>query len=179
MRFEPVVCCPAKVFAWLVLAAVMAFAAVPTAPGQSTESRPNILFFLVDDLGWTDLSGFGSSFYETPNIDALSRRGMRFTDAYAACPVCSPTRASIMAGKYPARMNTTAYFGDRRRQMLIPPPYVDRLPLEEVTLAESLKEAGYRTGFFGKWHLGGQGYLPEDQGFDLNVGGSKRGHPPD
>ncbi|MCH7945979.1 MAG: sulfatase-like hydrolase/transferase, partial [Armatimonadetes bacterium] len=146
---------------------------------------PNVLFILVDDLGWRDLGYSGSSFYETPNIDRLASSGMVFTDAYAACPVCSPTRASIMAGKYPARMGTTDWFGapqpDRLRENysrpLKPAPYVNRLPLEELTLAEAFKEGGYRTFFAGKWHLGPEGFWPEDQGFDVNVGGNETGGP--
>ncbi|MCP4093481.1 MAG: sulfatase [Planctomycetes bacterium] len=145
--------------------------------------QPNFVFILVDDLGWTDLSSFGSSFYETPNVDSLASSGMKFTSAYAACPVCSPTRASILSGKYPARLDTTDYFGAaqpgnwKRNTPLLPAPYVSRFPLEEVTLAEALKSAGYSTFFAGKWHLGGEGYFPEDQGFDINKGGIQRGGP--
>lgn len=113
-------------------------------------AAPNVVFFLVDDLGWTDLACFGSSFYETPNCDRLAREGVRFTSGYAACPVCSPTRASIMTGKYPARMATTDYFGAaqpdtwNRPTKLLPASYIDHLPLEETTLAEELKTADYR-----------------------------------
>jgi arylsulfatase A-like enzyme len=159
-----------------------------TATGATSPKRPNFVFFLVDDLGWRDLGCFGSPFYETPNVDRLAEGGMRFTNAYAACPVCSPTRASIMAGKYPARMNTTDWFGApqpdtahkhrTKDRPLLPAPYEDRLPLGEVTLAEALHDAGYRTFFAGKWHLGGEGFLPEDQGFELNKGGHHRGSPP-
>ncbi|HEO69694.1 MAG TPA: DUF4976 domain-containing protein, partial [Candidatus Hydrogenedentes bacterium] len=141
-----------------------------------------------DDMGWRDAACCGSPFYETPNVDRLADEGMRFTDAYAACPVCSPTRASIMTGKYPARLDTTDWFGapqpDNMRdhwtkdKSLLPAPYVDVLPLEEVTLAEALHGAGYTTFFAGKWHLGGEGYAPEDQGFDINKGGHHRGSPP-
>ncbi len=149
--------------------------------------KPSIVFILVDDLGWRDLGCFGSTFYETPNVDRLAQTGMRFTDAYAACPVCSPTRASIMAGKYPARMGTTDFFGGPQPQharkrwpkdrRLYPAPYVDRLIHSEVTVAEALKAAGYATFFAGKWHLGPQGFWPEDQGFDVNMGGIHRGGP--
>lgn len=151
-------------------------------------TRPNVLFILADDLGWRDVGCYGSTFYETPSIDGLAAAGARFTNAYAACPVCSPTRASILTGKYPARLNTTDWFGApqpdsvenhwTRDKPLLPARYVDRLPLGEVTLAEALKQAGYRTFFAGKWHLGGAGYLPEDQGFDVNRGGHHRGSPP-
>jgi len=152
--------------------------------GPAAAQRPiepakplNFVFFLVDDLGWRDLGCYGSTFYETPNIDALAHSAMRFTNAYAACPVCSPTRASILAGKYPARMHTTDYFGGRRKGKLLPADYIHQLPREEVTIAEALKEAGYRTGFFGKWHLGHEPFTPESQGFDVNKGGYWAGMP--
>ncbi|MHC4244194.1 MAG: sulfatase-like hydrolase/transferase [Planctomycetota bacterium] len=141
------------------------------------KKKPNFVFFLVDDLGWTDLDCYGSSFYETPNIDKLARSSMRFTNAYAACPVCSPTRASIMSGKYPARLNLTDYLKGGRRGKLNPADYLDQMPLTEVTIAETLKEAGYATFFAGKWHLGKEGFWPEDQGFDINKGGIDRGGP--
>ena len=152
---------------------------------NSFDRRPNFVFILVDDLGWTDVGCFGSTFYETPNIDRLGRESMRFTNAYAACPVCSPTRASIMAGKYPARMDTTDYFGApgpsaRRWQnrAVLPAPYINRLPLEEVTIAEALKQADYNTFFAGKWHLGPtEEFWPERQGFDINKGGWRSGGP--
>lgn len=155
---------------------------------QAQHERMNFLFILVDDLGWTDLGCFGSSFYETPNIDRLAREGMRFTDAYAACPVCSPTRASIMTGKYPARMDTTDWFGAPQpdtahkhwtgKKPLLPARYSNKMALEEVTLAETLKGAGYRTFFAGKWHLGPTAkYWPRKQGFDINKGGWVRGGP--
>ena len=154
---------------------------------QPAERPPNFVFILVDDLGWTDLGCYGSSFYETPHIDALASQGVRFTSAYAACPVCSPTRVSILTGKFPARLFTTDYFGapqpensDRywgSPRVLLPASYVEHMPLEEVTLAEALKEGGYATFFAGKWHLGGQGFYPEDQGFDVNRGGWERGGP--
>jgi len=147
------------------------------------KKKPNFVFILVDDLGWRDVGCFGSTFYETPNIDRLARGGMRFTDAYAACPVCSPTRASILAGKYPARTGVTDYIGAsqpgdwKRNTKLVPAPYADRLALDEVTLAEAFKEAGYATFFAGKWHLGPEGFWPENQGFDVNKGGIDRGGP--
>jgi arylsulfatase A-like enzyme len=151
---------------------------------RGTDSRPwNIIFILVDDLGWTDLGGFGSAFYETPHIDKLLSRGMKFTDAYAACPVCSPTRASIMTGKYPVRLQTTDFFGAaqpatwKRNTKLLPAAYEDRLPLGETTLAEVFKDGGYATFFAGKWHLGPEGYYPENQGFDINRGGWQSGGP--
>ena len=139
----------------------------------------NFVFFLIDDLGWTDLGCYGSTFYETPNIDRLASEGMRFTDAYAACPVCSPTRGSIMTGKYPARLGITQWIGGPNQ----PTPYRHYLPLEEVTIAEALKRAGYATGFVGKWHLATRDpdrakYYPDRQGFDVNIGGDSSGAPP-
>jgi arylsulfatase A-like enzyme len=138
---------------------------------------PNFVFFLIDDLGWRDLGAFGSTFHLTPHIDELAASGMRFTEAYAASPVCSPTRASLLTGKHPARLDITDWIGGRQRGDLLPAEYVDHLPPGEVTLAESLKEAGYATGYFGKWHLGSAPHLPEAQGFDLNVGGTGAGQP--
>lgn len=147
---------------------------------QSQQSNPpNVIFLLVDDLGWTDLSCYGSSFYETPNIDRLAQKGMRFTDAYAACSVCSPTRASILTGKYPARLNITDWIPgqDPKNKKLVGTQDNHELPLKEITLAETFKSKGYNTAFLGKWHLGEQGYYPENQGFDLNKGGHWAGQP--
>ncbi len=150
------------------------------------KKKPNFVFFLVDDLGWTDLGCYGSTFYETPNIDRLCKSGMKFTDAYAACPVCSPTRASIMTGKYPIRVEITDYISPsggnqpeqwKRNTELLPASYQDRLALPEITIAEALKSAGYATFFAGKWHLGPENYWPTDQGFDFNKGGCERGGP--
>ena len=157
----------------------MASVAAPSGLLASARSgrRPNFVFILIDDMGWCDLGCYDSTFYETPNIDKLAEDGMRFTDAYAACPVCSPTRASIMTGKYPARLNLTDYLVGRRRGKLIPAEYIHQMPLEEITIAEALKEAGYATGFVGKWHLGGKPYWPEHQGFDVNIGGTSSGMP--
>jgi arylsulfatase A-like enzyme len=145
-------------------------------------TRPNVLLICIDDLGWRDVSCFGSEFYETPNIDALAGEGMRFTDAYAACPVCSPTRASILTGKYPATLTLTNYIdwhynGHPRRHRVIDAPYLRELPHSEKTLARSLKDQGYRTCHVGKWHLGGEGYYPDRHGFDENIGGCEWGMP--
>ena len=143
----------------------------------------NFLFILVDDLGWTDLKISGSSFYDTPNCDKLAKSGMRFLNAYAACPVCSPTRASIITGRYPNRTGITDWIGARsgsewpRNTRLLPALYNPQLMLEEVTIAEILKNQGYSTFFAGKWHLGNEGFWPEDQGFDINKGGNHRGGP--
>ncbi|MHB1155286.1 MAG: sulfatase [Phycisphaerales bacterium] len=140
-------------------------------------SRPNIVLILIDDMGWVDIGCYGSEFYETPNIDRLFARGMRFTDAYAACPVCSPTRASILTGRYPARIGLTQYLCGRATGKLLDVPYIDHLPLTEKTVATSLREGGYQTWHVGKWHLGPEPYWPEKQGFDVNIGGCDWGHP--
>jgi len=148
--------------------------------------RPNIVFVLMDDMGWRDLSCYGSTFYETPNIDSLARDGMLFTDAYAACPVCSPTRASLLSGKYPATVGVTNWisygtfhpqsgsFG-RPGNALVDAPYIKYLPTEEYNLARALSDAGYHTWHVGKWHLGKPPYYPENHGFDVNIGGDWRG----
>src|SRR5881394_1670244 len=151
----------------------------PALRARSAESRPpNIVFILADDLGYHDLACYGSKFYETPNIDLLATQGMRFSDAYAACPVCSPTRASLLTGKYPARLHLTDWIPGSRAGKLLPAPYLHELPLEEFTLAEALHEGGYSTAFIGKWHLGGPRFYPQFQGFDVNLGGCELGHPP-
>ncbi|WP_089886258.1 sulfatase [Kriegella aquimaris] len=136
--------------------------------------KPNIVFILVDDLGWMDISVNGSTFYETPNIDQLAEEGIRFTQAYAASPICSPTRASILTGKNPARINLTQWIGGPGN-----PDYLRNLPLEEVLFPELLQDAGYKTAFMGKWHLnnvaGEETFWPDKQGFDVNVAGHFRG----
>ena len=145
--------------------------------------KPNIVFFVVDDLGQRDLGCYGSTFYETPHLDRMAKQGALFPNAYAACPVCSPTRASILTGQYPQRTGITDYIGAaqpakwKRNTPHLPAPYTEHLALEHVTLAESLKAHGYATFFAGKWHLGGDGFSPEDQGFDINMGGLERGGP--
>jgi arylsulfatase A-like enzyme len=153
---------------------------------QKKTDKPNILFILVDDLGKHDLSFTGSNYYETPNIDRIAREGMTFTDGYATCQVCSPSRASIMSGKFPARHGITDWIGARtgeewrkagRFNKLLPPEYLHNLPHEYVTLPEAMKEAGYKTFFAGKWHLGSKGSWPTDHGFDINKGGWDVGGP--
>jgi len=144
---------------------------------------PNFVFFLVDDLGWADLGCFGSTFYETPNIDGLRTSGMKFSNGYAACPVCSPTRASIMTGRHPVRVDITDWIPGMSASRAPDAKFQqvedrDNLALEEVTIAEALKEHGYQTFFAGKWHLGGEGHGPTDQGFDINIGGCDKGSPP-
>ncbi len=145
---------------------------------HAADAKLNFVFFLADDLGYMDV-GFNNpnTFYETPNLDSLAESGMVFTDFYAACQVCSPTRASIMTGKYPARMDTTNFFSGRRAGKFHPADFETVMATEEVTIAEALKENGYKTFFAGKWHLGGEGHEPTDQGFDINRGGGHNGHP--
>jgi len=165
--------------------------AAPTA----AKRKPNIVLILVDDLGWTDVGCFGSKYYETPNIDRLAAEGMKFTNGYAACAVCSPTRAAVMTGRYPARLGITDWIRARFQGGKIPADkknpsgYTGRGPVqcprnalwmehEEVTIAEALKPAGYVSCHIGKWHLGPDDWYPEKQGFDHNFGGCDYGQPP-
>ncbi|WP_346880797.1 sulfatase [uncultured Algibacter sp.] len=144
------------------------------------EKKQNIVFILVDDLGWTDLGYAGSTFHQSPNIDAFSQESIQFTNAYASASICSPTRAAIMTGKHPARLKITDWIPGfiPENEKLIGPDILNELPLEESTLAETFKAHGYKTFFAGKWHLGNTGYFPEDQGFDINIGGHHKGSPP-
>lgn len=150
------------------------------AGGLWADGRPNIVFILVDDLGYGDLGSYGSTFYETPRLDALAAEGTRFTQAYAASPVCSPTRAALLTGRYPSRVDITDWIpgANLPDKPLREPEDRDNLALEEETLAETLHAAGYETFFAGKWHLGKEGHFPEDQGFEHNRGGHDRGTPP-
>ena len=139
------------------------------------EVRPNVILIVVDDLGWTDLGCYGSKFHKTPNLDRLAAEGMRFTQAYAAAPVGTPTRAALLTGRYPQRVGITTSVlpsGSNPNHRLQPPEVALQLPLSEVTLAELLKGAGYATGSIGKWNLGGTGFGPTEQGFDVNIAGS-------
>lgn len=159
-------------------------AASSFALAQRAQERLNFILILVDDYGATDLSCYGSKFYRTPNLDRLAAGGMRFTQAYSACTVCSPSRAAIMTGKYPARLHLTDWIAghDYPFAKLKPPEWTKYLPLEERTIAEALKPLGYATASIGKWHLtppgGNSDFLPEKQGFDVNKGGTFRGQPP-
>tara|TARA_A100000164_G_scaffold82201_1_gene69873 strand:+ start:848 stop:2461 length:1614 start_codon:yes stop_codon:yes gene_type:complete len=160
----------------LTLVAVL----LSSCSGQSNERPLNVVFFLVDDLGWRDVGSFGSDFYETPNIDRLAQEGIKFTHAYAASHVCSPTRASIMTGKYPARLHLTDWLGGRRSyafEQLTSPNFLQELPLEESTIAEAFQEHGYATAHIGKWHLGEDPYGPLEQGFDMRVPNWNKGWP--
>ncbi len=144
--------------------------------------KPNIIFILLDDYGWADTGCYGSEFYETPNCDRLAAEGMLFTDAYASCPVCSPSRASVMSGKYPARVGITDWISwgggcHPCKGKLIDAPYIKGLPQSETSVATALKQGGYNTWHVGKWHLGGEGHYPHQHGFDVNIGGSEYGCP--
>jgi arylsulfatase A-like enzyme len=149
-------------------------------PATAAQRQPNVIFFLIDDLGFTDLACTGSQLYETPHLDRLASEGMKFTHAYSACTVCSPTRAATLTGKYPARLHITDWIAGHKRPnaRLKIPDWTQYLPHDEVTIAERLKEAGYATASVGKWHLGGAEYGPTTQGFDVNLGGTQAGSPP-
>lgn len=171
---------------------------------QAAEKPRNVVFILVDDLGVTDIDIDGSDpFYETPNLEKFAKTAVNFTNGYASCPVCSPTRSAIMTGRNPARTNNTNYFGapnqfleempadydavrdffevggkgGRKNYPLWPAPYLGRLPDGTTTLAQALKNNGYATFFAGKWHLGHKGHYPQDHGFDVNIGGQSGGGP--
>jgi arylsulfatase A-like enzyme len=147
---------------------------------RAVEPRTNVVLIVADDLGWADLGCYGSRFHRTPNLDRMAAEGMRFAQAYAACPVCSPSRAALMTGKWPARLHLTDWLpgrADRPDQKLLRPEIRQQLPLEETTLAEALHAEGYVTGHIGKWHLGGEGFEPQRQGFDRNIAGDHTGSP--
>jgi len=181
----------AAVLCHRLLACVLA-ALVPTgwhsvrgqagAPADTTATggRMNVVVVLVDDLGWQDLSCQGSNYFETPAIDRLAAEGMRFTRGYAACTVCSPSRAAMMTGQSPARLHITDWIPGHHKPeaKLAPPGWTLELPLEVTTVAERLQSAGYATASIGKWHLGGPRYFPEHQGFEENIGGCQKGQPP-
>jgi len=152
---------------------------------STMNERPNLVVVLVDDLGWMDVGCYGSTYYETPNIDRLATQGMRFTQAYSACPVCSPSRAALLTGKNPARLRFTGHITAIERHRypdhgrIIPPDDRMYISLDEVTIANALKPAGYTSASIGKWHVGiDPKYWPTGQGFDLNVAGHSHGSPP-
>jgi arylsulfatase A len=177
----------------LCLLAILAIGWGRAPAAGAAASKPNILFIMIDDLGWMDLHCQGNPRLKTPHVDRLATQGMRFTDAYSAAPVCSPTRAAVLTGLSPARLRITNHIPDQQRftppdAKLASADMLDHLPLGHVTIAERLKENGYATGFFGKWHLAGarvpkkqgQGdlrFYPERQGFDVNLGGCAMGGP--
>lgn len=148
-----------------------------------SREKPNVVFVLVDDLGWADLGCYGSEFYDTPNLDRLASQSILFTNAYAASPVCSPTRAAVMTGRHPVRINITDWIpgmdiSRAKEPRLETPEDLHNLPLEEVTMAEIFRANGYTTFFAGKWHLGEtEEFWPLAQGFDENLGGNHRGSP--
>jgi arylsulfatase A-like enzyme len=160
---------------WVLWAALLAM----TGPSVAVaDDRPNVVLIVADDLGGVDLGCYGSKFYRTPNLDKLAAQGKRFAQAYSASPVCSPTRSALMTGKHPARLHLTDWLPgrpDRPSQKMLRPAIRQELPLEEVTIPERLKEAGYSTGIIGKWHLGGVGFEPTKQGFDVNIAGDETG----
>ena len=171
-------------YGWNIAAACCALCAsgpsVSAAGADKPRELPNVVIFLVDDYGWMDSSCYGSHYYQTPNIDALARAGIRFTNAYSACAVSSPTRAALMTGKYPARLHLTDFIAGHNFAWakMLPPDWCKYLPSEEVTIAEILRDAGYSTWHVGKWHLGQEEkYFPENQGFDVNIGGCGAGAP--
>lgn len=132
---------------------------------RPSADQPNVLVILIDDMGWKDTGSYGSTFYETPNIDRLAAEGARFSQFYTAGSVCSPTRASLMSGKYPARVHITDWIGGDDTGKLLPAPYEHQLPLSEFTIGEAFQAGGYATGYIGKWHLGDDPYMPVEQGF--------------
>ena len=165
----------------LILALTLLIVSCKTADKNTSKvSKPNVVFILVDDLGWTDLGSYGSDLYQSPNIDRLANEGVSFTNSYSSCTVCSPTRASIVTGKYPARNNITDWIEGHKYPWakLNVPDWTMYLPTEEYTMAEAFKDAGYKTAHFGKWHLGEkEENWPENHGFDVNIGGWKKGSP--
>ncbi|MDO8541910.1 MAG: sulfatase [Opitutaceae bacterium] len=178
-RTNPLPVLPRFIVRLLLLSGLLTCAAAHAG----APSKPNVVLILADDLGWTDLACFGSDLVETPNLDRLAREGMKFTQNYSACTVCSPTRAAMMTGKYPARLHITDWIPGAMpdNPKLLVPDWTKYLPLEEVTVAEVFKAAGYATASIGKWHLGMAGnvtYYPDKQGFDLNIAGTDKPQPP-
>jgi arylsulfatase A-like enzyme len=160
--------------------AVIATCACLASQLTAADRPPNVILILIDDMGWTDLSCYGSKFYETPNIDRLAASGMRLTHSYSACTVCSPTRSAVMTGKYPARLHITDWIAGSERPFakLKVPDWQQHLPLEGTTIAEVFKSNGYATCHIGKWHLGREEFGPTKQGFDINIAGTHMGSPP-
>jgi len=164
----------------LILTLAFLFSAPALTHAEESQQRPNIVFILADDLGWADLACYGSDLHETPNLDRLANQGVRFTDAYAASPVCTPTRVSILTGKHPARLHMTIWREaalNRGNRKLLEPVCVDSLPTEETTVAELLKDAGYYNVHLGKWHVGRAEGYPQAHGFHRNIGGTLWGAP--
>lgn len=154
----------------------LALALLACSPPEP-ELPTNVVLIIIDDLGWTDTGVYGSSFYETPNIDDLAAGGARFTQFYAASPVCSPTRASLMTGQHPARLDLTNWIGGEQHGLLTQADYIRQLPHAEVTIGEAFRDHGFATGYIGKWHLGREGFLPDTQGFDFTFAVNEAGQP--
>jgi arylsulfatase A len=154
--------------------------AVLLACSAQAATKPNVVLILADDLGWTDLKCFGSDLYQSPNLDKLAKDGMKFTQHYSACTVCSPTRSAILTGKYPARTHITDWIPGLppENPKLLVPEWTKYLPHAEANLGKVFKAAGYTTASIGKWHLGGEEYYPEKQGFDVNIAGTDKPAPP-
>ncbi|MCA0932473.1 sulfatase [Lutimonas saemankumensis] len=164
----------------LLVLTVLVMGCSKSTVSHSELSKPNVVLILVDDLGWTDLGVYGSDLYQSPNIDNLASEGVRFTNSYSSCTVCSPTRASIVTGKYPARNNVTDWIEGHKYPWakFNVPDWNMSLSEEEYTMAEAFKDAGYKTAHFGKWHLGEKEVnWPENHGFDVNIAGWKKGSP--
>jgi arylsulfatase A-like enzyme len=156
---------------------VFGVAACLACSSPEPELPTNVVLIVIDDLGWTDTGVYGSTFYETPNIDALAAGGARFTQFYTASPVCSPTRASLMTGRHPARLDLTNWIGGEQNGLLTQAEYIRQLPHEQVTIGEVFTAQGYSTGYIGKWHLGRAGYLPDTQGFEFTAAVNEAGQP--
>jgi len=156
---------------------VLGVASCLACSSPEPELPTNVVLIVIDDLGWTDTGVYGSTFYETPNIDALAAGGARFTQFYTASPVCSPTRASLMTGRHPARLDLTNWIGGEQNGLLTQAEYIRQLPHEQVTIGEAFAEQGYSTGYIGKWHLGRAGYLPDTQGFEFTAAVNEAGQP--
>ena len=164
----------------LIVAFLFAFTPVISSFAAKEKPKLNFVVILADDLGWTDLACYGSDFYQTPHIDRLARDGMKFTHGYSACTVCSPTRAAVLTGKYPARVRITDWIPGQMpdNPKLIVPDFTKYLSPSEMSMGRAFKNAGYATASIGKWHLGGEEYYPEKHGFDINIGGSHSPGPP-
>lgn len=169
-----------KKFSLILFTLIIGLFSTGLVPGQPPDSKRNVVVVLVDDLGWKDLGYAGSSLYYTPHLDELARHATVFTQAYSGHPVCSPSRAAIMTGRNPTRIGITDWIpgSSPTDKPLLGPQIRNELPLEEKTIGEYFKEAGYKTFYAGKWHLGDEPFFPENQGFDINIGGIEKGQPP-
>jgi arylsulfatase A-like enzyme len=160
-----------------LMAGVVAILLASPGPAAAAPAHPNVILIVIDDMGWSDSGVYGSRFYETPAIDRLAKEGARFSDFYAAGSVCSPTRASLMTGQYPARIGITDWIGGNDSGAVQPPPNLDHLPLEHQTIGEAFAAAGYATGYIGKWHLGVGPFMPARQGFAFTKAVNSAGQP--